>query len=147
MKEVSLNDLKTMPPEAGNRLSPDEISKIIAGVDPRDIGRPFDAEELELIRMIQGMNRIKGPPRFQRHDPYARHRRVPRGDRHKVEGKLVGPNWSQAVVFQDDDNKVVDLEATRFEQARQYLLRRRLHANRVTSFKKLGKAARILANG
>lgn len=144
MKEVSLNDLKTAPGEAGHTLSPDEISKIIAGVDPRDIGRPFDAEELELIRMIQNMNRIKGPARFQRHDPYARHRRNPRGDRHKVDGKLVGPVWNQAVVFKDDDNKVVDLEATRFERARQYLIRRRLPANRASSFKKLAKAARIL---
>lgn len=135
----SLDDMKAAP------LTDDEILAIKAGVDPNDLGRPFDQEELDAISLLQRLAKTKGPATFSRVDPYARNRRHPRGDRRtNLKGEKIGPVWNELVVFQDDENKIVDLEQTRFERARQYLLRRRLHGNRATSFKKLSKAARIL---
>lgn len=131
--------------ELASSMTEAELDKILAGVDPNDLGRPFSQEELGLIAEIQALARSrKGPSTFVRHDQYARHRRNPRGDRHKVDGKKVGPRWAHDVVFKDDDNKVVDIEATNFQRARRYLLTRRLPANRASNLKKLGKAARIL---
>lgn len=112
-------------------------------VDPNDVGRAFDAEELELIRQLK--QATKGPARFQRQDPFNRNRRHPRGDRRMNDkGERIGASWRDPVVFKDDDNKVVDLEATRFERARSYLVRRGMGANRASNLKKLNKAARLL---
>lgn len=134
----------TVEPER-KTLSKEEIASLMAGIDPADLGREFDAEELDLIRTLRELTRVKGPARFQRHDPFARNRRFPRGDRRKNrEGKKIGPVWRDGIVFKDEENKVVDLEATRLEQARLYLIRRAMPANRSSSFKKLSKAARIL---
>ena len=113
------------------------------GIDPNDIGRPFDEEELELIRRLKAATR--GPAEFARYDPFSRRRRHPRGDRRlNAKGERIGPAWNDAVVFKDDDNKVIDLEATRFERARNYLVGKKLLGNRASNIKKLGKANRIL---
>jgi len=126
-------------------LTEAELTSIKAGIDPRDLGREFDVEELELIETLRRLNRMKGSARFERHDPFNRHRRTPRGDRRtNLKGEKIGPAWADAVVFKDDESKVVDLEATRYERARAYLVRRGMQANRVSNLKKLGKAARIL---
>lgn len=125
-----------------------DMEKVLAGVDPNDIGREFDAEELELIRTLQGLRAMRGPATFVRSDPFARDRKFARGDRRTDrEGKKVGPTYRDAIVFQDEENTVVDLDATRFERARQYLARRRLPAGRASNLKKLGRAARILTAG
>ena len=126
-------------------LTDAEISALKSGIDPNDLGRDFDAEELELISTLQNLQRIKGPAQFSRVDPFNRNRRAPRGDRRtNAKGDRIGAIWRDPVVFKDDENKIVDLDATRFERARAYLIRRRLPANRASSFKKLAKADRIL---
>lgn len=132
--------------DARQPLTEDELNKLADGVDPNDLGRPFDAEELALIDQLRAVRSLgKGPAFFSRGDQYARNRREPRGDRRiDHEGKKVGPAWKDKTVFKDEDCKVVDLEATRYERAKGYLVRRQISGNRFSNFKKLGRAARIL---
>lgn len=127
-------------------LTEAELDKLANGVDPKDLGRAFDAEELALIEQLRAVRSLgRGPAFFTRGDQFARNRRHPRGDRRvDHEGKKVGPTWRDKVVFKDDDCKVVDLEATRYERAKAYLVRRSLSGNRFSNFKKLGRAARLL---
>lgn len=94
-----------------------------------DIGRPFDAEELQLIEQLKRLG--KGPALFVRGDPHARSRRHPRGDRRINEkGEKIGPVWAE--------------KDTPYDRAKAYLLRRKLSGNRASNLKKLTKAARLL---